>query len=175
MASQRRQAVDQRIIILLLIGGLILIRHLPRHAAISIQAPSPVFWLSTTTGGGNFYEAGIIKNGWGIIYGLFGMNQPDLFNISWPPPDLSSYQIDSSKLPRQIAVPAEVAPFVFLPIPINTASCKLLTIIPGVGNTLATEIIRYRQKYGPIRLADLGKIPGIGPQKKEIIAKRVSF
>ncbi len=175
MASPRRLAVDQRIIVLLLIGSLILIRHLPRHATTSIQAPAPLFWLSTTTGGGNFYEAGTIKNGWGILYSLLGMNPPNLSNISWPPPDLSSYQINSSKLPRQTAIPAEVTPFVFLPIPINTASFKLLTIIPGVGNTLATEIIHYRQKNGPIKPADLEKIPGIGPKKKEIIAKRVSF
>ena len=48
-------------------------------------------------------------------------------------------------------------------VPLNTASAKELTALPGVGETLAEAIVRYREEYGPFRTPeDLMDVPGIG-------------
>jgi competence protein ComEA len=51
-------------------------------------------------------------------------------------------------------------------ININTASAAELALLPGVGKSLAEAIIAYRGKHGPFRsVAELDKVPGIGPKK----------
>lgn len=46
---------------------------------------------------------------------------------------------------------------------INTASAVELENLPGIGETRANDIIRYRQNYGHFqKIEDLLKVPGIG-------------
>ncbi len=59
-------------------------------------------------------------------------------------------------------------------ININLASVAELTKLPGIGNSLATAIVEYREANGPFEAAaDLLKVPGIGNKKlasiKELI------
>ncbi len=53
---------------------------------------------------------------------------------------------------------------------INTADSALLQTVPGIGPTIASRIIAYREENGPFeRLDDLQKVAGIGPETMEKI------
>ncbi len=50
-------------------------------------------------------------------------------------------------------------------IDINRANADHLQLIPGVGQTLADQIVSYRQENGPFKtVADLTLVPGVGEQ-----------
>ncbi len=52
------------------------------------------------------------------------------------------------------------------PVHINTADATELERLPGVGPSLAQQIIEYRTKNGPFKsMADLDKVSGVGPAK----------
>jgi competence protein ComEA len=58
---------------------------------------------------------------------------------------------------------------------INTADAALLETIPGVGPTIASRIIAYREENGPFeRVDDLTKVAGIGPATLEKIKPYVT-
>ncbi len=178
MVSERRRAVDPRVIVLLLFGALILSRYLPRFSpARPYKIPGAVFWISCSSAASGFYRAGAGGgSSWFSLYKLAGFEPPATINLPWPPPNFSAYKIASFTPPKPVVLPPDAAPFAFQPIPLNTASPELLTIIPGVGKHLAAEIVRYRQKNGPLQnLSDLEKIRGIGPGKGRIIAGYVRF
>ena len=74
------------------------------------------------------------------------------------------------------AIPAKAAPFFFLPIPINEADSKLLTIIPGIGPSLAGRIIAFRKKKNRIEnLNELLKVRGIGKIKFGTLCRYVTI
>jgi competence protein ComEA len=51
-------------------------------------------------------------------------------------------------------------------IDINTADINTIIQLPGIGPSLASEIINYREKYGPFTsIEELDSIPGIGEKK----------
>lgn len=53
---------------------------------------------------------------------------------------------------------------------VNTADAPELEDLPGIGPSLAQQIIEYRQEHGPfISIEDLLKVSGIGPTKLEQI------
>ncbi len=59
---------------------------------------------------------------------------------------------------------------------INTASAAELETLPGIGPTLAANIIAYRQANGPFTTPEsLLDVPGIGPSRLEQIQDRVVF
>ena len=48
-------------------------------------------------------------------------------------------------------------------VDINTADTELLETLPGIGETRAEAIIRYREEHGPFkRVDDIVAVPGIG-------------
>jgi competence ComEA-like helix-hairpin-helix protein len=69
------------------------------------------------------------------------------------------------------------AAHIFLkPIPINYASAGVLTSIPGLGEKLSTRIIEYRNKTGWFNnLEDLNMVNGIGPGKMKAMKNYISF
>lgn len=51
---------------------------------------------------------------------------------------------------------------------INTATVEELTLLPGIGKSLAQRIVEYRTENGPFRrIEDLGNVSGIGQKKLE--------
>lgn len=63
-----------------------------------------------------------------------------------------------------------------LKININTADEVQLEQLPGIGPSLATSIVQYRQEHGWFQDPDeLLQISGIGPAKLELIVDLISF
>lgn len=59
---------------------------------------------------------------------------------------------------------------------VNMADSKLLETLPGIGPAMAGEIIRYRERVGPLHsMDDLDKVPGIGPAMMTKLAPMVTF
>ena len=74
------------------------------------------------------------------------------------------------KVGETTVVPLNAGP-VDLPggkVDINTADAKLLERLPGIGETRAEAIIRYREEHGPFkRIDDIVAVPGIGSSTLE--------
>jgi competence protein ComEA len=52
------------------------------------------------------------------------------------------------------------------PLSINSATAEQLDLLPGIGPSLAKQIIAYRESKGPFTSVDqLADVPGIGPAK----------
>jgi competence protein ComEA len=52
------------------------------------------------------------------------------------------------------------------PLDPNTAGLRELAFVPGLSRRLAEEIVRDRERNGPYRrVAELGRVRGIGPRK----------
>lgn len=59
-------------------------------------------------------------------------------------------------------------------VDINTANLGQLDTLPGIGPTLAQQIIEFRDTNGPFKsIQDLQKVPGIGAKKFEQLAHSV--
>jgi len=58
----------------------------------------------------------------------------------------------------------------------NTADVGELTVLPGIGEVLASRIVEYRSKHGFFeKPEDLLKVNGIGPAKLERIRRHIKF
>jgi competence ComEA-like helix-hairpin-helix protein len=57
---------------------------------------------------------------------------------------------------------------------VNSAQRRELEQLPGIGPSLASAIVSFREQKGPFKsLADLDKVEGIGPKKLSRIAPHV--
>ncbi len=53
-------------------------------------------------------------------------------------------------------------------VELNTASAPLLSYVAGIGSSLATQIVEFREKHGPFKSRkELLKVPGFGPKTFE--------
>ena len=61
------------------------------------------------------------------------------------------------------------------PVDLNIATLEELDTLPGIGPSLANEIINWREQHGPIQnLEQLDYVPGIGPSTREKISDYVT-
>lgn len=92
----------------------------------------------------------------GIFIGRFGGS---------PSIQLSTYDQISENLPTQTAAYISSTTG---KININTASAEELTMIPGIGETSADNIVAYRLRYGPfLKIEDITNVKGIGAGRFE--------
>ncbi|MBX3356207.1 MAG: helix-hairpin-helix domain-containing protein [Phycisphaeraceae bacterium] len=72
-------------------------------------------------------------------------------------------------LPRRDGVEAHEHPDRWL-VDVNLASAAELTLLPGVGPTLARRIIESREREGPLAsVEEIERVSGIGPRLRERI------
>ena len=70
--------------------------------------------------------------------------------------------------------PSQIDPDLLMNI--NTASASELELLPGIGPSLAKEIIEYRASHGLFNTADdLLTVSGIGPAKVDLIRDLIIF
>jgi len=94
-----------------------------------------------------------------------GAGEQDRQVASWAAPLLSPAHLS-----------AEMRPFVFLPVELNSADSTLLETIPGIGPRLAERIIDLRNQRKKFRdMNELLAVEGIGPQKFAAIKKYCSL
>jgi competence protein ComEA len=61
------------------------------------------------------------------------------------------------------------------PINLNTATPEQLDQLDGVGPATAQKILAYRQEHGGFRsVAELDRVPGIGPARMAALKDRVT-
>jgi competence protein ComEA len=61
------------------------------------------------------------------------------------------------------------------PINLNTATPEQLDQLEGVGPATAQKIIAYRQEHGGFRsVAELDRVPGIGPARMAALREKVT-
>ncbi len=86
-------------------------------------------------------------------------------------------EIASPSLPSRTGNPVIVSPQVSEPsqINLNSASLQELEALPGVGAKLAQRIIAARQQKMFTSLADLDRVPGIGPSMLDKLRDRVTW
>jgi competence protein ComEA len=61
-------------------------------------------------------------------------------------------------------------------VSLNSASPEQLATLPGIGPTLATRIVQWREQNGRFTAVDeLLEVAGIGPAKYEAIAELVTL
>jgi competence protein ComEA len=69
---------------------------------------------------------------------------------------------------RWIDIEREVAEPIHFGVHLNEAPWEELALLPGVGETTARNIIRFRTRHGPFTTLDeLERVPGIGPKTLE--------
>ena len=97
-------------------------------------------------------------NGWLHVNGMKEQSASE--------PDRRESIRTSGVLSPHDAISPEMRPFLFLPVPINSADSQLLETIPGIGPRLAERIIALRSsRNGFHDVAELLDVEGIGPQK----------
>lgn len=89
------------------------------------------------------------------------------------PPSVSAEAGSSAEKEQSEA--AEASPGeVSFPIDLNTADAKQLSALPGIGETLAGEILAYREAHGGfLQKEELLQVKGIGEKKYEALRELV--
>jgi competence ComEA-like helix-hairpin-helix protein len=76
------------------------------------------------------------------------------------PASLEEFQVFPGAVPAP-AVPVAAAG----PVRLNSATEAQLIQLPGIGPKTAARILSYRREHGAFKtLADLGRVPGVGPR-----------
>ena len=104
--------------------------------------------------------------------------QPETLALSWDGNQITvitdKYNTKRSALNN--ALPPEVCPVFFHPIPLNHADEELLVTLPGVGITTAELILRKRLELGRIANRNqLVSIKGVGQKTAEIIERYTTY
>lgn len=61
-------------------------------------------------------------------------------------------------------------------INVNSGNVAELILLPGIGKTIAQDIIDYRVEKGPFKnIEDLGKVRGLGPSKLRKLNELICF
>jgi competence protein ComEA len=103
--------------------------------------------------------------------GLLPEATPHSMNLAAPVSDGQFIYLSSPE--DEISIPETTFSYTSTPsskINVNTAETPVLESLPGIGPSLASKIVEYRQQHGPFTcIEDLLNVSGIGPAKLEQI------
>jgi competence ComEA-like helix-hairpin-helix protein len=166
---------DKRLLVLLALGIMVMFSNIGISANSSGPAVQDFSWLEIRGDENRLYRLELTDHPVdSTVNGLF----TDMGNI---PVQINRPMFSRLKQGRAVALRKEqerytalttisprLAFFLGQPFSINTADFDDFTLIPGVGPSLAGNIIAYRENRGPITSAgQLEEIPGIGPRMKQ--------
>ena len=182
---------DQRPLVLLLIGLLVIAVHLVGKdgpKAVTEHAADSLVWLSGSTLQEGIYSVSprLLPPKADNLNGLYHaigltppvVSDPEAGGVIAGPARIPflGLRLENGQKPAVIAPPAVFNSFMFLPIPINEADSELLTTVPGIGPHLAEQIIALRRQKkqfnGP---EDLLAVPGIGRGRLQHLVEYFSF
>jgi competence ComEA-like helix-hairpin-helix protein len=80
------------------------------------------------------------------------------------------------RLTKMQKIPAELTPFFFEPVRVNSSSEELLQTLPGIGPGMAERIVHFRETNGPFADGeDFMRVPGIGPKRYAALKEKITF
>jgi competence ComEA-like helix-hairpin-helix protein len=179
--ATRRPEPDQRLLVLLAVGLLLLLCPLLSRALFlsksgEVLPPVVYVWLTGTEVPEGLYR--ITSEGWrrkAACCVPFKQLSAAAFRgeAALRP---ASFRIQAGTPPMPSTPPAELAPFFFAPIAVNQADRELLETLPGIGPRLADGIIGLRQQKKKFhQLDELLEVSGIGSKKLAKLKGLVSF
>jgi competence protein ComEA len=156
---------------LLVAGLLYLLLAEPRGAAIELRPPPTLSPLRVHVAGA-VRRPGIVE----VAPGAITADAIEAAGGALPGADLDALNLAAEVQPGQrLLVPlpgTALAPESTAPghpksgLDLNTASAADLESLPGIGPSLASAIIQYRDQNGPFHsIEDLLDVPGIGPTR----------
>ncbi|OGQ97250.1 MAG: hypothetical protein A2521_15875 [Deltaproteobacteria bacterium RIFOXYD12_FULL_57_12] len=186
-----QKRADHRLLVLLALGFLLLIFHLPDIATPVVSSPNadtqlltkPVFiWLASHGNDGELFlrqkgsqtDSALVAE----LFEVLGKVPPSVETVDYTSPaGLYAFQLhDNAEPPDSIVPPARLYPLLFLPVPVNRADKEVLASLPGIGPKLAERIVALRQARGVIsRPEDLLLVSGIGPGKLSRLRTLLSY
>ncbi|MCX6137996.1 MAG: helix-hairpin-helix domain-containing protein [Ignavibacteriales bacterium] len=86
------------------------------------------------------------------------------------------YSESDSVFAARSTIPAAPSSIKQQPVNINAAGVEELDGLPGIGPSMARQIVEYRNEHGPFKsLQDLRNIKGLGPKKLEKLQPMVTL
>ncbi len=96
--------------------------------------------------------------------------------LTWKESQLILTSAGNKEIEDNTALPVNLRPIFFRPIPFNDAGYDLLLTIPGIGPKTAAEMIEKRSEFGKFeRAEELVVIRGIGARKAGFLKKYLTF
>jgi competence protein ComEA len=187
--SPRNTIVAFIIVLVALVGGaVLLLTSRPKPVQITINPPVPTFTPAPTSTFApiTVYITGAVqKPGQMVTLPYRSRVQDAITAVGGTTSDADMEKVNLADFLHdgdQIDVPVK-GQTVVLPTPsggvvvhINTATAEELDTLPGVGPTLAADIIAYRDANGMFKsLSDLDNVPGVGPSLMEQLQGLLAF
>jgi competence protein ComEA len=176
------------VIIALVAGTIVLLQSRPQPVQITIHPPVPTFTPAPTSTLApiTVYVTGAVQKPDQTITLPYRSRVQDAINAAGgttSDADLEKVNLaDFVHDGDQIHVPVK-GQTVELPTPsggvvvhINTATAEELDALPGIGPSLAADIIAYRDANGMFKsMSDLDNVPGVGPALMEQLQGLLAF
>lgn len=174
------------IVVAAILGGAILLLS-TRHEAVQITInPPPSTATPTTPAPITVYVTGAVNQPEQMLTLPYGSRTVDALNAAGGITDEADMQrVNLAAVLHdgdQVHVPAKGENVVLATasggviVHINTATADEIDTLPGIGPSLAEQIITYREANGPFRnFDDLDQVEGIGPSLLEQLQGLIAF
>lgn len=172
---------DYRLIVLLAAGLLIALQHLPQVASshqTETSKPLDFVWLETDETRGLFMVSSAEGYATASVYDFFHIPftesiTPQRFRFA---PFHSHFFSAATRPFMSQLLPADLAPLLFQPVPVNEASAAILATLPGIGLQTAQKIVDYRNRVGRIKgIDDLTEVSGIGGLRAARLKEHIRY
>lgn len=166
-------------------GAILLLSTRPPPVQITINPPAPTA-TATTPAPITVYVTGAVNQPEQVITLPYGSRTVDALNATGGITEEADMQrVNLAAVLHdgdQVHVPAKgeiivlATPGGGVVVHINTATAEEIDTLPGIGPSLAEQIIAYREANGPFRnFDDLDRVGGIGPSLLEQLQGLIAF